>query len=120
MANRIKRDSIFIVAKALTDSNAFKAGEVIGNYKDEAGRWIAKDATGKKWQNLAADLRNGSYFEFIDHYDIDDIIYYLFERRQDFQTVLWEMLVDAIKTTFEETTVCSLDDIYEYISHNLI
>lgn len=50
MGNRIKKDSIFIIAETLTDSSAFKAGETIGNYKDD-NRWITKDSTGKKWQN---------------------------------------------------------------------
>ena len=74
MANRIKNDSIFIVARALTDSNAFKVGDVIGNYKDDSERWIAKDGNGKRWQHLITDLTNRCYFEIIGQYSMNDII----------------------------------------------
>ena len=120
MANRIKNDSIFIVARALTDSNAFKVGDVIGNYKDDSERWIAKDGNGKRWQHLITDLTNRCYFEIIGQYSMNDIIYYLENKNDDYQTVMWEMLVDAVKTTFKESRVTSLDNIYKYIVENLI
>ena len=119
MCNTIKRNSIFIECVALTDSTAFKAGEHIGNYKTEDG-WISKDSNGKKWRNLTGNLRNENYYKFINQYSMEDIVYYLMDRNSDYQTVLWDMLVEAIETTFKETTIHCIDDIYNYISNNLI
>ena len=119
MGNRIKKNSIFVVAETLTDSSAFSKGEIIGNYKDD-NRWIAKDSNGKKWNNLLCHLRNENYFKIINQYSMSDIVYYLQSRNEDFLTVVWEMLVDAVKTTFKETRVTCIDDIYRYVSANLI
>ena len=119
MGNTIKKNSIFIVAETLTDSSAFKKGETIGNYKD-GDRWIAKDSNGKKWNNLLCHLRNESYFKIINQYSMSDIIYYLQSRNADYFTVIWEMLVDAVKITFEETNVTCIGHIYKYVSTNLI
>ena len=119
MGNRIKKDSIFIVAEILTDSNAFKAGEIIGNYKDD-NRWIAKDLSGKKWNNLASNLRDRNYFKIINQYSMSDIIHYLQRKNVNYYMVMWEMLVNVVKTTFEETRVTCIDDIYKYVSANLI
>ena len=119
MGNRIKKDSIFIVAETLTDSMAFKFGEIIGNYKED-NRWIITDIKGKKWQNLISHLRNENYFKIINQYSMADIIYYLQSKNENYLTVMWEMLVDAVKTTFQETRINCIDDIYKYVSENLI
>ena len=120
MGNIIKRDSIFIEAKALTDGNAGISGELIGNYKDDSGRWIFVDSNGKRWQNLTSHLRNENYFEIINQYSINDIALYLLHRNEDYQTVMTGMLVDAILTTFKETRVVCIEDIYRYMVENLI
>jgi len=119
MGNIIKKNSIFIIAETLTDSSAFNKGEIIGNYKDD-NRWIAKDLNGKKWNILLYNLRNDSFFKIINQYSIEDIVYYLQSKNENYCTVMWEMLVDAIKITFEETRVTCIDDIYRYVSGNLI
>ena len=120
MGNRIKRDSIFIEAKALTDSSACITGELIGNYKDDSGRWIFVDSKGIRWENTISCLRNDDYFEIVNQYSMSDIIDYLLIKNKDCQTVMTEMLVDAIRTTFEETRVVYIEDIYRYIVKNLI
>lgn len=120
MANRIKRDSVFIEAMALTDSSACYAGELIGNYKDDSGRWIFIDSNGKRWQNLTSHLRNENYFEIINQYSINDIALYLLHRNEDYQTVMTEMLIDAVQTTFKGTRVVCIEDIYRYMVGNLI
>ena len=119
MANTIKRNTIFIECMALTDSEAFGAGECVGNYR-KYDMWIAKDSNGKKWRNLTANLRNENFYKFINQYSMSDIIYYLMDKNADYQTVMTDMLIEAIETTFEETRVCCIDDIYNYISENLI
>ena len=120
MANRIKRDSVFIEAMALTDSSACYTDELIGNYKDDFNRWIFVDSKGKKWHNLTSNLRNDNYFEIVNQYSMEDIIDYLFRRNLSYQTVMTGMLVDAVKTTFKETRVVCIDDIYRYMVKNLI
>lgn len=120
MGNRIKKDTIFIVAETLTDSSAFKAGETIGNYKECDNRWIVTDSKGKKWQNLITHLRNENFFKIINQYSMSDIIYYMQSKNENYYTVIWEMLVDAVKTTFRETRITCIDDIYKYVSENLI
>lgn len=77
MGNRIRKDSIFIVAETLTDSSAFKAGKVIGTYKDD-NRWVTTDTQGKRWQNLIGHLRNENFFKIINQYSMSDIIYSTF------------------------------------------
>lgn len=120
MGNKIKKDSIFIVAETLTDSGTFKVGMIIGNYKDDVNRWITTDSNGKKWQNLICHLRNENYFRIINQYSMSDIIYYLQSKNENYLTVMGEMLTDAVKTTFGETRVICVDDIYKYITGNLI
>ena len=119
MANTIKRNTVFIECMALTNSQAFGAGECVGNYRKD-DMWIAKDSNGKKWRNLTANLRNENFYKFINQYSMSDIIYYLMDKNADYQTVMTDMLIEAIETTFEETRVCCIDDIYNYISENLI
>lgn len=120
MKNRIKKDSIFIVAEILTDSITFKKGEIIGNYKDDTNRWIITDTNGKKWQTLISHLRNENYYKIINQYSMSDVIYYLQSKNEDYLTVAWNMLVEAVKTTFKEKRVTCIDDIYKYIVGNLI
>ena len=120
MANRIKRASIFIEMTACTNSVAFKSGESVGVYKDELGHWITMDASGKNWRNLPKDLRNESYYEFVNQYSMPDIIYYLMDRNADYQTVMVEALKNAVETTFKEARVTCVDDIYKYIMQHLI
>ena len=119
MGNRIKKDSIFIIAETLTDSSTFKAGEIIGNYKDD-NRWIIKDSTGKKWQNLISHLRNANLFKIINQYSMEDIVWFLRERNENYLTVSYGFLVDAVKTTFQEARVTCIDDVYNYVLENLI
>lgn len=117
--NRIKRNTIFIEVVAKTNSSAFKAGEKVGNYRDD-NMWIAKDRNGKKWRNLTSNLRNSDYYDFVNQYSLEDIVYYLMDRNADYQTVLWESLVSAVKTAFNETIINNIDDLYNYIVSNLI
>lgn len=119
MANRIKRNTVFIEVMTLTDSNAFGAGEAVGNMKID-GVWIAKDSNGKRYRNLVGNLRNENYFQFINQYSMSDIICYLMDKNVDYQTVMTEMLVDAVYTAFEETIVVCLEDLYDYITTYLI
>ena len=70
-----------------------------------------------KWKEI---LRNENFYKFINQYSMSDIIYYLMDKNADYQTVMTDMLIEAIETTFEETRVCCIDDIYNYISENLI
>ena len=51
---------------------------------------------------------------------MSDIIYYLQSKNENYLTVMGEMLTDAVKTTFGETRVICVDDIYKYITGNLI
>lgn len=119
MANTIKRNTVFIECMALTNSNAFGEGELFGNFRQD-GKWIAKDSNGKKWHNLTANLRDEKFYKFINQYSMNDIILYLMERNADYQTVYNGLLIEAIETTFEEAVVCCIEDIYKYISENLI
>lgn len=119
MGNRIKKDTVFIVAETLTDTNALKSGEISGNYKDD-NRWILTDSQGKRWQNLISNLRNENFYKIINQYSMSDIIYYLQSKNENYLTVMWEALVDAVKTTFRETRVTCIDDIYKYVSEHLI
>lgn len=120
MANRIKRTTVFIEAVALVNSEAFKSGEKVGNYKDEFNRWIVTDGNGKRWRSLPGNLRNENFYKFINQYSMSDIVYYLMDRNEDYQTVLWESLVGAIETTFREERVNCLEDIYRYVVEHLI
>lgn len=119
MSNVIKRNTVFIECMVLVDNNLFAAEEVIGNYKHN-DMWIVNDSNGKKWRNLTNNLRNENYFKFINQYTMMDIVYYLMSRDENYQTVLTEMLVDAIEKTFDEAWICCIEDIYKYISENLI
>lgn len=119
MGNTIKKETVFIETMVLTNSSAFREGEYVGNYKQD-GRWIAKDSNGKKWQNLTSNLRNENFYKFINQYSMPELVQYLRDKVADYYTVAYEFLVTAIETTFEETRMCCIDDIYKYVSKNLI
>lgn len=120
MANRIKRNTIFIECEALTNSSAFGVGELVGNYKTEHG-WIATDSNGKRWLNFAQSIRNENFYKVHNQYSMQDIVWYLRERNEDYYTVVWEMLEDAVTTALEEAKhICCISDIYEYIAEHLI
>lgn len=119
MKNTIKRDTIFIEALTLTKSSAFGAGECIGNYKKD-GKWITKDSNGKEWQNLARNLRNENFYQFRQQYSMGEIVQYLRNKCEDYYTVAYEFLQEAVETTFEEIQVRCIDDIYQYVTKNLL
>ena len=120
MGNRIKKDSIFIVAEALTDNSAHVTGEIVGNYKECDNRWITTDSNGKKWQIFISHLRNANLFKIINQYSMEDIVWFLRERNENYLTVSYGFLVDAVKTTFQEARVTCIDEVYNYVLENLI
>lgn len=120
MGNRIKKDSIFIVAETLIDNSAQKAGEVIGYHKDDNNRWITEDINGNKFQNLISNLRNGNYYKILKQYSVSDIVDYLRSRNKNYYTVCYEFIVNAIHTAFRETRISSIDDIYGYVHTYLL
>lgn len=117
----IHRTTIFIETESLVDSLAFNQGDKVGYFKGE-NKWLTKDKEDvhKTWRVFPEMLRNENLIKIIHQYAMSDIIYYLFDRNSDYQTVYWDMLEHAIKRTFEETRVSCLEDIYEYISSDLI
>lgn len=118
MGNVIKRNSVFMESEMLVDSSIHKKGERIGLFKMEDGwksRW-----QDKRVRHFASHLRNKNYHRIEKQYSMEDIVYYLQRRNRDYYTVMWEMLVDAVNTTFQETEVKCIDDIYDYVSENLI
>lgn len=120
MGNRIKRTTVFIEAVTLVNTTALKADEAMGCYKDELNRWVTTDGNDKRWQVLPGNLRNENFCKFVNQYSMSDIIYYLMDRNTDYQTVMWESLVEAVETTFKEARVTCIDDIYKYIIQHLI
>lgn len=120
MGNRIKRTTVFIEAVTVINTTALKADEVMGCYKDEFNRWVTTDENDKRWQVLPGNLRNENFCKFVNQYSMSDIIYYLMDRNTDYQTVMWEMLVEAVETTFKKARVTCIDDIYKYIVQHLI
>ena len=122
MGNVIHRNTVFIEAKNLVDFNSFNAGNIIGVYRDPYREsWIVVDPNGQRWCMCTSNLRNENYFKFIHQYSISDIIYKLMEINSDYETVMWDMLEDAVNTTFKEAKeLSSIEDIYKYISKNLI
>lgn len=121
MGNTIKRNTIFVEAMAMINNSAFGAGEAVTAFKFE-GKWIARDANGKFWSMLVSHLRNEKLFEIKKQYSMSDIIYYLMEKNPDYQTVAWEILEEAVNTTFAEANLygCGVDGIYKYVSEHLI
>lgn len=119
MGNKIKKDTVFIEAVALTNSSAFNAGECVGHYLSD-GKWIAKDSTGKKWQSLVGNSRNENYYRFINQYSMGDIVQYLLDKVENYSTVAYGFLVEAVETALKETKVCCIDDICKYVTEKLI
>lgn len=121
MGNTIKRNTIFIEAMAMKDNAAFGAGEAVTIFKFEE-KWITRDANGKFWRLPISLLRNEHLFTVNKQYSMSDIIYYLMKKNQDYQTVAWEFLEDAVNTTFAEANLygCGLDGICKYVTENLI
>lgn len=120
MGNRIKKDSQVIIAKAKLKTQAFDREETFATYKDEWGTWVMTDSYGHHWSLLVSQIRNDDLLTILEQHSYSEIIYWLMERNSDYQTVMWDMLIDAIKTTIRETTIGSLEDMYKYISENLI
>lgn len=119
MANVIKHNTVFIECMALINTNAFGEGELLGVFRQD-GRWITKDSNEKRYQVSTSQLRENVFCNFINQYSMNDIILYLMERNEDYQTVYTGFLIEAIETTFEEAVVCCIEDIYKYISENLV
>ena len=120
MGNVIKRDTVFIEVMTMTSSSAYEPGEAIGIFKDVDYGWTSKDSKGNWWHMFIDHIRNENFYKVINQYSMSDIVYYLQERNSDYYTVMWDILVDAIKTTFRETKITCIDDIYKYIATNLI
>lgn len=121
MGNVIKRNSVFVEAEVLLNNSASKAGDALAVFKFE-GKWITRDSQGKCWRMPLSILRNEHFFKVKAQYSMSDIIYYLMDKNTDYQTVLWESLEEAINTTFAELQIYGygIEDIYKYISQNLI
>ena len=122
MENTIKRNSILVELMALTNNSAFGGGEVVSCHKDpEDGHWITTDSNGKKYQSFISHMRNENYYKLINQYSLEDIRYYLYDKYPDMQTVIWEMLRDAIYTALKETGYAmTIDSICKYIATELI
>lgn len=121
MGNVIKRNSVFVEVEVLLNNSASKAGDSLAIFKFE-DKWVTRDTQGKCWRMLISILRNEHFFKVKKQYSMSDIIYYLMNRNPDYQTVLWETLERAVNTTFAElrTYGYGIEDIYKYISQNLI
>lgn len=117
--NTIKRDTIFIETVALTKTCICEAGELLGFYKLE-NCWATRDSNNKGYRGLVSHLRNGEYYKFLRQFSMIDIVDYLKFKDENYQTVSDERLVQVIETTFEETKVTCLDDIYNYIKKHLL
>ena len=121
MGNLIKRNTVFMECMSLVDNNVFAAGEMVSVYKIE-NIWITQDSNGKYFRVPASLIKNEKFTEVEKRYSMSDIIYYLMDRNTDYQTVCWELLEEAALTAFKEMYFygATLDDIYNYISSNLI
>lgn len=119
MGNVIKRNSVFIIGECLVDNTAFGEGEVVPFFRSD-DRWITIDSNGKRWRSVVSHMRNENCYRFVEQYTISDIVYYMWDRNSDFQTVFTEILVDAIKETLNTVYCTSLEDVYKHISENLI
>lgn len=121
MGNVINRNTVFMKCMSLVDNNVFAAGEMISVYKIE-NIWVTQDLNGKYFRVPASLIRNEKFTEVEERYSMSDIIYYLMDRNTDYQTVCWELLEEAVLTAFKEMYFygATLDDIYNYISGNLI
>lgn len=121
MGNVIKRNTVFMECMAMRDITAFAAGEIVSVYRIE-NKWVTQDSNGKYFRIDSSFLRKDEFFKINKQYSMSDIIYYLMDKNVDYQTVCWELLEEAVLTAFKEMYFygATLDDIYNYISGNLI
>lgn len=119
MANTIKRTTRYMEVEIQRNVSAFGEGEVLFLWKED-NRWITKDSNGKRYHFTLNFLRNPVWVNILTNYTKADIIYWLQEQNEDYYTVAWDYLSEAIDTTLKESNPSYLGDIYEYISENLI
>lgn len=121
MGNVINRNTVFMECMSLVDNNVFAAGEMVSVYKIE-NIWVTQNLNGKYFRVPASLIRNEKFTEVEERYSMSDIIYYLMDKNADYQTVDRELLEEAVFTAFKEMYFygATLDDIYNYISGNLI
>jgi hypothetical protein len=121
MGNVINRNTVFMECMSLVDNNVFASGEMVSVYKIE-NIWVTQNLNGKYFRVPASLIRNEKFTEVEERYSMSDIIYYLMDRNTDYQTICWALLEEAVLTAFKEMYFygATLDDIYNYISGNLI
>lgn len=115
----IKRNSVFLSVEQLVDTNCSGSGEILGYHKDD-NRWLTKASDGKIYCAPPSSLRNDNFCRIINQYSMSDIIYYLMDKNPDYQTVPWELLEEAVDTTFRKSRLWTIEDIYNYITEYLI
>lgn len=116
---KIEHDVVFISVESQINTDYIIKGEIFGLYKTN-NVWLHRQNEGKLLRAAQNIIQNDNYFKVLKQYSMSDIIYYLLDKHPDCQTVMWDMLEDAINTTFDEACLCTIDDICEYISKNLI
>lgn len=121
MGNVIKRNTVFMECMAMRDITAFAAGEIVSVYRIE-NKWVTQDSNGKYFRIDSSFLRKDEFFKINKQYSMSDIIYYLMDKNVDYQTVYREILEEAVFTAFKEMNFygATLDNVYNYISSNLI
>lgn len=118
--SKLKDDAIFVAVEAQCDFDCgIGAGEILGFHKDD-NRWIYIDSNGIAFAAKTKQLENAKHFRILEQYSMSSIIYYLFDKYPDSQTVTWEILEDAVRTAFNEAWICTIDDVCNYIIKNLI
>ena len=115
----IKHNSVFLSVEQLVDTNCAGGGEILGFYKD-GSRWLTKASDGKTYRIPLISLRNDDFYKILNQYSMSDIIYYLMDKNPDYQTVLWELLEEAVNTAFRKSRLWTIEDIYNYITEYLI
>lgn len=116
---KIKHDTIFISVESQISNDYIIEGEVFGLYKTN-NVWLHRQNKCKLLRVTQNIIKNDNYFKVLKQYSMSDIIYYLMDKYPDCQTVMWEMLESVVNTTFDEVSLCTIDDICEYITKNLI
>lgn len=115
----MKRNTVIAEVEHLVGNNAFGVGEVACVHK-ENGQWIMVDNDGERWLVFGSNLRNKDCYRPIKEMSVSDIIYELYERDGDYQTVAWGLLEEAIETALRESKSCSIENVINYIMENLI
>lgn len=116
----MKRNAILVELEQLVDTSSHGEGEIVCAFKI-GNDWISMDSNGKRWRNLDRNLRNRKYYRPIKEMSIDDIIYELCKRDEDYFTVARGFIEEAIDTTFKESeSIHIIEDVFEYIMKNLI